>query len=157
LDFESKIFFETEEGNKYALQFSRFNIDSLPIQSPVIQVDLISITNNSKVNSTKTFNFIAQEVKNYLIDKPDTILYYYCDNKEIFFRKTREIESFQKFRSNLFSAMFHKINPDGLLIKSFIINDKENGNHFISFIFKDNHTDEINILAGLIENFHKEN
>jgi hypothetical protein len=95
LDFESKIFFETEEGNKYALQFSRFNIDSLPIQSPVIQVDLISITNNSKVNSTKTFNFIAQEVKNYLIDKPDTILYYYCDNKEIFLERQEKLSLFK--------------------------------------------------------------
>lgn len=155
MDFEFELFFETEEGNKYALQFSRFNIDSLPIRSPVIQVDLVPILNNSKVNSTKTFNFIGQEVNNYLIDKPDAILYYYCDNKEIFFRKTREIESFQEFRSNLFSAMFHKINPDDLLLKSFIITDKENGNHYISFIFKKQHLDEINILAGLIEDFHK--
>ncbi len=68
----------------------------------------------------------------------------------MFFRKTREIESFQEFRSNLFSAMFHRINPDDLLLKSFIITDKENGNHYISFIFKEQNIDEINILAGLI-------
>ncbi len=155
MDFEFQLFFETEEGNRYVLQFSPFKIGSLPIQSPVIQVDLISILNNSKVNSVKTFNVIAQEVTNYLIDKPDVILYYYCDNKEIFFRKAREIESFQEFRSKLFSAMFHKINQDSRLIKSFIIADRKNGDHYISFIFKEKHIDEINILADLIEGFHK--
>lgn len=155
MDFKFELFFETEEGNRYALQFSPFDIDSLPIQSPVIQVDLIPILNNFKINSVKTFNYIGQEVNNYLIDKPHVILYYYCDNKEIFFRKTREIESFQEFRSKLFSAMFHKINPDDRLLKSFIITDKKNGDHYISFIFKEEHIEEIDILAHLIEDFHK--
>ena len=155
MDFNFQLFFETEEGNQYSLEFSPFNNDSLPIESPVVQVDLIPIVNDLKLNSNKTFNFIGQEVNNYLLDKPDIILYYYCDNKEIFFRNTRKIESFQEFRSNLFTAMFHRLNPDNLLLKSFIITDKINGNHYISFIFKEKQVGEINILTNLIEDFHK--
>jgi hypothetical protein len=35
--------------------------------------------------------------------------------------------------------------------------NKENREHYIFFNYKEHHTEEINVLADLIKDFHKEN
>ncbi|PWN60026.1 hypothetical protein [Chryseobacterium oncorhynchi] len=155
MEFESEIPFETKEGNKYVLRFSSFNEDAVPIQSPIVELNLIPLQLSSQFNSFHTFNYIVKEITNYLKDKPDVIVYYYCDNKELFWRTNRPAIPYQEFRSNLFTAMFMRSNPDDLLLRSFIIKDVENGDHYVSLLHRQHHLDQIQVLEDLIKDFHK--
>ncbi|CAM3414796.1 hypothetical protein [Empedobacter stercoris] len=154
MSLECEIPFETSEGNKYVLSFSIFNQNNVPISTQIIDITLVAVSQLGIINSVKTFSYVINVIAEYLIDK-DVILYYYCDTSEIYVRNSRNPVSFQEFRFNLFNALFSKANHPDLFIKNVIIDDENNGNHYISLIYRQNSEDEIEILSSELSKFQK--
>ena len=146
--------FESEKGNQYALVFSVYEPLS-DISIPVVEVSLALKKQVTSTNSLKVFNYIIKEIEEYL-SKREVILYYYCDNAEIYYRNSKKrFLSPQHFRSELFYTLFIKADPKDLLIKTSEIINETVGNHYINFIYKPKHQHDMDILSKEIEEYQK--
>jgi len=123
----------TKEGNEYLIKFSEFKPESLPIR---IEIKVIDITlyqvKKVKQNSPELISYLADYFFEYL-QKFDVIIYYYCDHVDVEMRKTRSVSP-QRYRNDFFNAAYRKISNEALIRKQIIIDDEENGDHYITII-----------------------
>ncbi len=69
------------------------------------------------------------------MDYSNVVLYYYCDTAPVNIRNNRkETLTNQEFRSKLFAKLFEKANHSDFVSRNFIIEDSDNGNHYITLI-----------------------
>ena len=100
--------FESEKGNQYTLVFSVYEPLS-DIAIPVVEVSLALKKQVTSTNSLKVFNYIIKEIEEYL-SKREVILYYYCDNAEIYYRNSKNrFLSPQHFFIHFLSKLILKI------------------------------------------------
>lgn len=149
------ISFETEEGNQYVLRFKMFSECPVHIKKPVITVSLVLLKEKINHNSLKFFHYITKEIVDYL-SKNDVILYYYCDVKDIDFRKSRSTTP-QEYRSRLFTALFDHSKNNQIYQKNFILKDPIYGDHYISLLYKEDSNIEVDLLAEAICGLQKDN
>ena len=130
---EQVIPYTTKEGNEYLIKFSEFKPESLPIRIGIKVIDItLYQVKKVKQNSPGLISYLANYFFEYL-QKFDVIIYYYCDHVNVEMRKTRSVSP-QRYRNDFFNAIYQKIPSDALLRKQIIIDDEENGDHYISII-----------------------
>ena len=155
MNLDIEILFKTEEGNLYSLIFSEYKPDS-NIIIPVVEISLALKEQKNNTNPLKVFSFIIKKIVEYLSHR-EVILYYYCDSAGIYYRNNnkRKFQSPQHFRSELFQALFLKVNPKNLSIKNSIISNPLVGNHYISFIYLPKHQPYVDMLTKELEEYQK--
>ena len=133
MQLTQKISHETKEGNKYVIAFDLINKDILPsgLSVPVVNVSLFAI-GDTKPNTSTFFSYLASEVRSYL-NKYNVILCYICDTMPIRMRNNRNISP-QQYRHELFVTLYEKYNDGTKIHHPMIIEDDENGNHYVSLI-----------------------
>jgi hypothetical protein len=128
LDFNLRISFEIE-GGLYTLALSEYQPNT---DIPVMVVEIVLELEKQPLspNPLKVFSFIISKIEEYISER-EVILYYYCDSAGIYYRNNnkRKFQSPQHFRSELFQALFLKVNPKNLSIKNSIISNPLVGNH----------------------------
>ena len=82
----------------------------------------------------------------------DVILYYYCDTTEIKMRKSR-MSTPQKYRHDLFSALYDTIHDESVIREIIIIKDDSIGDHYISLITTKKNRSELETLTAEFEDF----
>ena len=131
---EAEIPLTTDEGYQYLIVFKEFQNIPRDYGLTIINVSIILMDDISPNNSLKTLFKFSHIILEYL-ENHNVILYYYCDVAPINIRKNRKMNiTPQEFRSNLFSKMFEKINSSDYVEKPVIIEDIENGDHYVSLI-----------------------
>lgn len=128
MDFNLRISFEIE-GGLYTLALSEYQPNT---DIPVMVVEIVLELEKQPLspNPLKVFSFIISKIEEYISER-EVILYYYCDSAGIYYRNNnkRKFQSPQHFRSELFQALFLKVNPKNLSIKNSIISNPLVGNH----------------------------
>ena len=134
MDFDLRISFEIEEG-LYTLALSEYQPNT---DIPITVVEIVL------------------ELEKYIAER-EVILYYYCDSAGIYYRNNnkRRFQSPQHFRSELFQALFLRVNSKTLFIKNSVISNPLVGNHYISFIYKQKHQPYVDILTEELEEYQK--
>ena len=152
MDFNFRISFEIE-GGLYTLALSEYQPNT---DIPVIVVEIVLELEKQPLspNPLKVFSFIISKIEEYISER-EVILYYYCDSAGIYYRNNnkRKFQSPQHFRSELFQALFLKVNPKNLSIKNSIISNPLVGNHYISFIYLQKHQSYVDILTKELEEY----
>jgi hypothetical protein len=156
MKLEHTLPYETSEGNKYLIRFSAFNPLVVPIEIkvPVINLELVQVE-FVKQNGHAFLKYLAQYICDY-INSFDVILYYYCDKSDISMRKNR-CSTPQQYRHDLFSKLYATINNETLIRDIIIINDPENGDHYISLITSEKNAKELEILRREFDVFSDKN
>ena len=132
---EREITFTTDEGYQYLVSFSSYKEFSIQFNVNIIDVSIILMNKEIEKNTFKTLSKFIEIISEYLIDNPDVVLYYYCDTTPINIRKNRrENLTYQEYRSKLFAKLFEKANHSNFVARNYIIEDTENGNHYITLI-----------------------
>lgn len=154
MQLEHTLPYETPEGNKYLIEFSSFAADSLPIniKVPVVNLNLVQV-GFVKQNSSTFFKYVAQYVCDY-INFFDVILYYYCDQSEVYIRKARNLKP-QQYRSKLFNHLYNSIENYTLIKHDVFISDPINGDHYFTMITSVKNSDALDELIPTIENLRK--
>lgn len=151
MSLEKVVPFENKEGNQYLLSFELYE-PHRDYGIPIIYITLSLVSENKKLNHQGTFSFIIKEIQNYL-NNNKVILHYYCDVKELF-RRDMSISP-QEFRSKLFNALFLKMDDDSLDLKSVVIEDEENGPHYLSVVSKKEDHEIVDLIIEDLNTFHK--
>ena len=154
MDTDITFSFEVD-GNKYALIFSEYHPNS-DIDIPVIEISLSLDKYIERINSLKVFSYIISKIEKYIAER-EVILYYYCDSAGIYYRNNnkRRFQSPQHFRSELFQALFLRVNSKTLFIKNSVVSNPLVGNHYISFIYKQKHQPYVDTLTKELEEYQK--
>ena len=154
MDFNLRISFKIE-GGLYTLALSEYQPNT---DIPVMVVEIVLELEKQPLspNPLKVFSFIISKIEEYISER-EVILYYYCDSAGIYYRNNnkRKFQSPQHFRSELFQALFLKVNPKNLSIKNSIISNPLVGNHYISFIYLQKHQPYVDILTKELEEYQK--
>lgn len=152
MQLEQTIPYETKEGNKYLIQFSAFPLNSIPItvDLPVINLSLVQVE-FVRINGRSFLRYLAQYVCDY-INSHDVILYYYCDNAEIYRRKSRNCTP-QEYRHKLFERLYNTIQNEVIIRENIFIKDEVNGNHYITLITNENNRIQLENLSAEFEFF----
>ena len=138
--FSNKSSFETSQGSKYIIDFSIF--ESNPINDKIEVFDLVLLQKSNQGDENhEVLNFIVSEVMKFLNSRK-CIVYFYCDNTPIKKSKRHTNYSNQAYRNRLFLSMFERLKIKSklenesfdFLLRSIEIEDKQNGDHFISLI-----------------------
>jgi hypothetical protein len=143
--------FTTKKGNEYLIKFDEFH-HFHHFSKPIIDIALVLVNNKANANTIGDLLQISSIIKNYIQDN-DVILYYYCDHHSIERRKTEYTP--QQFRFQLFNAMFKRINHSNFIKKDIIIEDKINGNHYISLISNIRNSEVLNDVFIEIEKLNQ--
>ena len=119
MDFNFRISFEIE-GGLYTLALSEYQPNT---DIPVIVVEIVLELEKQPLspNPLKVFSFIISKIEEYISER-EVILYYYCDSAGIYYRNNnkRKFQSPQHFRSELFQALFLKVNPKTYPLKTLL-------------------------------------
>ena len=107
-------------------------------------------------NPLKVFSYIISKIEKYIAER-EVILYYYCDSAGIYYRNNnkRRFQSPQHFRSELFQALFLRVNSKTLFIRNSVISNPLVGNYYLSFIYKQKHQPYVDILTEELEEYQK--
>lgn len=136
---------ECQEGHLYLLELNSWK--DLPVQSDIEVIDLALVTNDkiSIINNPGTLNKIASILFDFL-EENDVILYFYCSKSSINKSIKKENISNQQYRSILFSRMYDRVStnyPSKYIHKPIILEDPEDGDHYIHLIAKKRHDDKL--------------
>jgi hypothetical protein len=147
---------ETKEGNKYLIEFSLFKEAAIPVNVglPIVNLNLIQVE-FVKQNGHAFLKYLAQYICDY-VNTFDVILYYYCDRSDINMRKNRGVSP-QQYRHDLFSMLYATINNETLIREIVVINDPENGDHYISLISSEKNAKELELLRREFDIFSDKN
>lgn len=155
MNLEQVIPLTSREGHRYLIQFSKFQDDIVP---EAIEIDIVDVVivleNDCGINNANTLFQISGIIKEYL-DENGVILYCFCDNSEIIRGKNNDNMSPQEYRSLLFSKLFDKRSDVNYLNKPIIINDPENGDHYIHLISKTSNSKQIDLISKELNKFNK--
>ena len=154
MDFNFRISFEIE-GGLYTLALSEYQPNTdIPIT--VVEIVLELEKHPLSPNPLKVFSYIISKIEKYIAER-EVILYYYCDSTGIYYRNNnkRRFQSPQHFRSELFQALFLRVNSKTLFIRNSVISNPLVGNHYISFIYKQKHQPYVDILTEELEEYQK--
>lgn len=145
---------ESKEGHEYLIKLDRLDPAILPdrINIPVVNITIEKVNGVDTINNAKTLFQITQAIAGYAFEN-DVVLYCYCDSAPIS-KRNPEMSS-QEFRSLLFIKMFEKQNNNEYLNEQIIIDDPENGNHYIHLFSRMHHKDTIEIIASKLLEFNK--
>ena len=132
---EREIAFTTDEGYQYLVSFSLYKEFSIQFNVNIVDVSIILMNKEIEKNTFKTLNKFIEIISEYLMDNSNVVLYYYCDTAPVNIRNNRKHTlTNQEFRSKLFTKLFEKANHSDFASRNFIIEDTENGNHYITLI-----------------------
>ncbi len=132
-------------GVRYVLIFSEF--DNQDYNTPVIDITLVCEDNLEQANDVDVLININNFIKDYLSQFKNVIIYYYCDKAPIVKSKKNQNLSNQEYRHILFNRMFEFSKFNSVIKKSIIINDPEEGNHYINLIGNTSLYDTIEKIA----------
>lgn len=142
----------TKRGNEYLIKFEEFR-DFDKFDLPIVDVSLVFISGLLESNSLGDLFNISEIILDYILNS-DVILYYYCDHQDL--KRRDESISPQKYRSDLFNSLFDRKSLPDLVKSEIIIEDKDNGDHYISLIgVEKNHETLLKVIEELEELNHK--
>jgi len=145
---------ETKEGHEYLIKLDIINPDILPVvmEIPVVNITIERVSDKQETNNARTLFQIANAIRNYA-DQNDVILYCYCDSAPILKRDQNLLN--QEFRSKLFMKMFEKQNSDEYLNEQIIVDDPDNGKHYIHLFSKVHNKEIIEVIASKLNEYNK--
>jgi hypothetical protein len=145
---------ETKEGHEYLIKFNPLDPNVIPqgVAIPVIDIAIERVNHIQDTNNAKTLFQIAGIISNYMVDN-DVILYCYCDSASINKRNPDLLN--QEFRSLLFIKMFEKQNNRNYLNEQIIIDDPDNGAHYIHLFSRVRNKGAIDLIAKSLQEFNK--
>ncbi|SCY98740.1 hypothetical protein [Flavobacterium caeni] len=149
--------YSTNEGIDYLIRFTVFPEEKLPEGIHIPVVDIV-IETNAEVNDIKNTAFslikITQIISNYALEH-DAIYYCYCSSNPIKRSEKKADLTHQEYRSILFCKLFEKNNNPDFVNRTVIINDPEQGNHYIHLISRLKNNDMINLISETLNTFDK--
>jgi len=149
--------YSTAQGSEYIISLSPFESDVLDGQKvKVFDLILKLITINGNDNYD-LLNHLANLVFKFL-EENGGIVYFYSDNAPILKSKNNSHLSNQEYRNKLFRSMFERLKRkakiEGLvfeyIMRTTIVKDSINGDHFISLISKSSEGQEIEDISNMI-------
>lgn len=112
----------------------------------------VGLHSSPPIVDTKAFREICEYLVSFLNDNPETILYFYCDdrNKPPRQRKRKSDMSMQRFRSELFHSFYERYVPDQEKIKEHILRTESQVEICIHLIYPAVVEEQANIIKNAI-------
>lgn len=151
--------FKTERS-RFILRLDDFNSvlpeDDIKEMGNVVIYDVAlsnegTIAENDKAD-TKAFNDICNYLVSFLKDNPETILYFYCDDRNKPPRQRNRVEtmSMQRFRSKLFHSFYMRYVKDKSSIIEHIIKIEGDREIYIHLIYPSVIRNKAEIIKSVI-------
>ena len=152
--------YSTNLGINYLIKFSPFDKSVLP-DNINIEIKIIDIVIETDATPKEIRNNAGSLIKiskliNEYVDSNNGIYYCYCSDKPIERSKRKLHLTNQEYRSLLFLKMFEKENNNDLYInKRIIINDPQNGHHYIHLISKIENKKTVMLISEHLKKHNK--
>ena len=119
--------------------------------------------NNTKylkksINFYSDLNTIASYIHDFLESNKNVILYFFCDNKAVYYNDKNKSVSCQEFRSALFSSMFQRFckTNNSNNYYNFVIEIKGiDETYYTHLIYDEIHSEKTNKISELLSSMNK--
>lgn len=150
--------YTAKNGSNYIIRF-KYTPDMVPVGVtiiiPVIEVVIFTEDDIEVIQTSTTLLELVTLIRSNA-DLVDAVYYSVCSDRMILKSAKRSNLSHQEYRSQLFSSMFNKANPDNKYInKPVVITDPNAGNHYIHLMTLEKNQDVIDIISEELKKHDK--
>ncbi len=153
MSIECDIPYSTKEGINYLIRFSQFDREYIPeyIHTSILDIVIETDANPNDIKNNASSLFQISKIIHNHANLHDAIYYCYCSNKFIPRSQNKLHLTHQEYRSLLFEKMFEKENNGSYINKKIIINDPDNGSHYIHLIAKIKHLKAVEQISEKLQ------